>query len=591
MDTPPSQKGGQPFKWPTGEELKTAARAFSPLQRTLVVFFGALLVVCAALFFWVLNKYFLVEVPGRGGMLTEGLIGAPRFVNPVLAFSDADRDVTMLVYSGLMRATPAGALVPDLAESWFVSKDGLTYTFTLKKDLAWHDREPVTSDDIIFTVSKVNDPALKSPKRASWEGVSAEKVDERTIRFTLPKPYAPFLENATLGILPEHIWKDIDSEQFTFSTWNTKPVGSGPYQIEKIKYDDSGIPILYELSSFGSFALGSPYVGEIRLRFYANEDNLLQALAKGEIGSVNAITPERAEELKKSGLRVETYTLPRVFGVFFNQNKNTVLVDRDVRDALSGAIDREKIVRDVLRGYATTVEGPLPPGALGFSNTARGNEIPGAFTGIDTAKKLLEKSGWSLDLKKNMLTKKTKKGIQHLELSLSTSDAPEMKAAATIIRENWEALGAKVSVHIFSAGDLNQSVIRPRKYDALLFGEIIGRESDPFAFWHSSQRNDPGLNIALYANISVDKLLEDARVSSERSVRSTLYKKFEQEVAVDIPAAFIYSPDFIYVVPNELEGLNANVIAVPSERFIDVHRWYTETEKVWRVFVKNIDSK
>ena len=163
---------------------------------------------------------------------------------------------------------------------------------------------------------------------------------------------------------------------------------------------------------------------------------------------------------------------------------------------------------------------------------------------------------------------------------------PELKAAAGIIAEEWRSIGADVDLKIFETGDLNQNVIRPRKYDALFFGEIVGRELDLFAFWHSSQRNDPGLNIALYANITVDKLLEDARTTADYSERLIKYEEFEQEIAEDIPAIFVYSPDFIYIIPKNIKGLELGSVTTPSERFLNIHEWYIETDSVWSFFAK-----
>ncbi len=246
-------------------------RAFSPQERLIFFFFLLLFVGSFLGLVWKANRALMVEIPSRGGSLTEGVMGAPRFINPILAISDADRDLTALVFSGLMRATPDGALIEDLAESYTISEDGLAYTFNLKKDITWHDGKPLTAADVIFTVQKVQDSIIKSPKRASWEGVSVEKTDDHTVIFNLKQPYAPFLENTTLGIIPEHLWHNVGSEQFSFSTLNTEPIGSGPYRIRGIKKDSAGIPKYYDLVPFGNFALGRPYINSIRVRFYANE--------------------------------------------------------------------------------------------------------------------------------------------------------------------------------------------------------------------------------------------------------------------------------------------------------------------------------
>ena len=131
---------------------------------------------------------------------------------------------------------------------------------------------------------------------------------------------------------------------------------------------------------------------------------------------------------------------------------------------------------------------------------------------------------------------------------------------------------------------MSQNVIRPRKYDALFFGEVVGRELDLFAFWHSSQRNDPGLNIALYANSTADSALEDLRKTADQDARAVLYKKFEAELAKDIPAIFLYAPDFVYTIPQDVYGLNVGFIGTPSDRFLSVQSWHRETDYVWPLF-------
>jgi peptide/nickel transport system substrate-binding protein len=149
------------------------------------------------------------------------------------------------------------------------------------------------------------------------------------------------------------------------------------------------------------------------------------------------------------------------------------------------------------------------------------------------------------------------------------------------VRAAWEAAGADVEVRIFEQGDLNQNVIRPRKYDALLFGEIIGRDLDLFAFWHSSQRNDPGLNIALYANTTADDLLEKLRVATNQAERRDLYMKLRDEFVSDVPAVFLYAPDFTYAFPDRIEGLELTAISQPSERYLNVYAWHREVDRVW----------
>jgi len=264
--------------------------------------------------------------------------------------------------------------------------------------------------------------------------------------------------------------------------------------------------------------------------------------------------------------------------VFFNQNRAGIFTRKEVREALNLALDKEIIVEEVLASYGSPLESPLPPGILPDSEEEQENTA----STTERIIKILERGDWEKN--ENGIWEHSDEGP--LAFSLATSNTVELKAAAELIEESWEKIGADVNLQIFEPGILNQNVIRPREYDALLFGEIIGRELDLFAFWHSSQRNDPGLNIALYANITTDKLLEDARTTLDRDERIKLFTEFEEEIQKDTPAVFVYAPDFIYVVPKRIKGLELGTVVVPGERFLNVHEWFIETNYVWSIFTK-----
>jgi peptide/nickel transport system substrate-binding protein len=381
-----------------------------------------------------------------------------------------------------------------------------------------------------------------------------------------------------MGILPQHIWQNVTDEQFPFSDVNVKPVGSGPFSVSSVKRDSSGIPTTYTLSSFRKYALGQAYISKFILHFYQNEADALDAYKAHDIESISGLSATDLSTLKPSGT-VEETTLPEVFGVFFNQNQQTLFTDAAVRRALDEAIDRQQIVESVFSGHAAPLSGPIPPGIIdSLTQTSPAGDL-------DAAAALLAKDGWTKN-SDGILQKKIKKTTQTLAFSISTANVPELRATAELMKETWEKLGASVDVKIFEPGDLNQNVIRPRKYDALLFGEIVGRELDLYAFWHSSQRNDPGLNIAMYVNSRADKALEDLRKTSDPEDRTALYQKFASTVSSDTPAVFAYAPDFIYVLPKSVKGVTLGVITTPSERFIDAYRWYIESDRVWSFFIK-----
>ncbi len=553
-------------------------------SRALFIFFAVLLCVSSAGLLYTLKQSLVVKVPAYGGSLSEGIIGSPRFINPVLAISDADRDLTALVYSGLLRATPNGGYKPDLASGYVVSDDGKMYTFTLREHLFFHDGAPVTSEDVAYTVQKAQDPALKSPLRANWDSVRVETPDARTVRFILRSAYSPFIENLTLGILPKARWSSISNEEFTFSELNAEPVGSGPYAIRSVSRTSSGIPSTYSLRSFTDYALGEPYLGSLIIHFYQSEGALVAALGEGKIDSASGLSPGNLGTLPPENIR--TSPLNRVFGVFFNQNQSVVLRDKTVRSALNNSINRDELVAGVLGGYGTALMDPVPPtfGDTTYSAATSSTALAAS------ARQFLIAKGWKPRndgiLQKTSGTGKNASTVT-LEFDLTTANVPELRAAAEYLRATWRLVGAQVNVKIFEQGDLSQNIIRPRKYDALLFGEVIGRELDLFAFWHSSQRNDPGLNIAGYANSAADKALEAMRATADPKKRYQLLSIFIIELNKDIPAVFLYAPDFVYSVPNDIAGVDLGFIETPDDRFLSLPQWHKETDEVWPLFVKN----
>lgn len=565
-------------KIPSRQELYRALSSFSLRQKTYLLLLATIFVGSLIGILWQLNANFLINAATSGGSLTEGIVSFPSHINPLLAVTDPDRDLTSLIYSGLTKINSKGEIIPDLAESYSVSPDGLVYTFVLKEDLSWHDGQSLTADDVEFTIAKAQDLTLKSPKRASWEGVKVEKVSPREIRFILKNPYATFLENTTLGILPKHVWKDIKIEAWLVSEQNLKGIGSGPYEVVSLSRDVSGLPQSYNLKAFKNYALGKPKISTFVCKFYDNEENLIKAYGRGEIDSFSSIPPETALKMKQDGGQVHEISLPRSFAVFFNQNQ-TIFTDKNVRKALSLATDKQKIVDEVLKGFGTTLDNPIPPGSIGFIDTK--NSAPN----LGEATALLEKNGWVKD-DQGIYQKSDKNKITRLEFVLATSNSPELKATAQALALQWSKIGAKVEVQVYDLSDLDQNLIRPRKFEALLFGEVLGRNPDLYSFWHSSQRLTPGLNITQYANASADKLIEDARKQIDIESRSAKYEKFQAELAKDIPAIFIYSPYYLYILPNKVKGVEFPSLLVPSERFSTIQNWYINQEKIWKIFTK-----
>ncbi len=573
------------FRFKNGQIIMNYIKNFSITEKTIFGILVAIATITAITMTAKVSDSFMITVPSTGGELREGMIGLPHMINPVVAITDVDRDISTLVYSGLMKFSGKD-LVTDMAESYKISEDGLTYTFKLKPNIYFHDGSELTTTDIAFTIQKVQNVALKSPKRADWNNVTVNVLSSSEIQFVLKQAYSPFITNTTLGILPKHIWNNVSDDQFIFSDYNIKPIGSGPYKVESLVKNSDGIPFQYNLVVSKKYYNKRAFIDKISFFFFSDEDQAFQALTNGTIDSIASISPKQAKLVDSSEYNIITTPLPRIFGVFFNQNNNPALAEKAVRQALDLAVDRTEIINTALNGYGVPISGPLP-----FENSSTTNKT----SNLALAKSLLEKSGWVKNPASGVYEKKGPKNtLQILSFDLMTADTQDLKQTAQILKEAWTKLGVKVEVKIFDASELYQNIIRPRKYDALLFGQLIGKDRDLYAFWHSSQRNAPGLNVAMYTNSKADTILEFIRGSGDQEKNQIKYKEFEQIIKNDIPAIFIYSPDFIYILPKTINNeaiLNQNIppkiinnITNPQDRWNSVTDWYINTEKIWQIF-------
>jgi peptide/nickel transport system substrate-binding protein len=522
------------------------------------------------------NATFLKEIPQRGGVIKEGLIGTPRFINPVIAISETDRDISSLIYSGLLKIDSNGDIVNELAESFNVSEDGLVYSLKIRDDAFFHDGEAVTVDDLIYTIQKTQDPTVKSPKRPNWDGVVIEKINDKEIEFILNQPYAPFIYNLMLGILPEHIWSEIPSEEFAFTNYNVEPIGSGPYLISDVDKDRGGIVQKYVLKSFENYTLEEPFIEKIEFRFYKNEEEIRDALNKDIITSAHSVSPQNINLIDQNNKNISISPFSRSFAIYFNQAESDVLANNTVRAALKLATPRQEVIDNILAGYASPIESPLP---IEISKAEKSSQ------NIDAAIELLINDGWEAN-EEGILIRETDDSILTLKFDISTANVAELVEVTELITENYKKLGADVNVKIFEPNDLTLNVIRPRDFEAIFFGQVINRDLDFYAFWHSSQRNDPGLNIAGFTNIDADAALDNVRTISDTEERNSALQIFEKEVINDVPAIFLYSPDFIYIVSKDLNLEVPKTIVTSSDRFADIHKWYIETELVWEFFAK-----
>ena len=513
---------------------------------------------------WQQNQRYSAEIKSPGGNLIEGVVGAPRFINPVLAQSQADLDMTRLLFTPMLNINRTGETFYQLIDELEISKDERNYEITLKKDIYFEDGNRMTADDVVFTINSIKDPLIKSPLSAKWQGVRVEKINSSKVVFTLAQPFNDFIYNLEIGILPKHIWENINSQEFIFSNYNTTPVGYGPYKVKKIIKEESGVPSRYLLAKSQS-SKERPYIQNLTVDFFSNEEDLVEALGDNKIHAAYGISSKYINDALVKKKVVETGTLPRVFALFFNQEKQPIFKSQRIREAIQYGIDKENLTQDVFNGYANPINS-----AFGFNSE---NEFS-----QEQAISLIQKDGWKLN--NDLIYEKKINGKDTLlEFSIAIPNIEDMRSTAENIQNDLSEIGIKVIIRSYDQGNLNQNIMRPREYEALLFGYEIEKPSDMYAFWHSSQISDPGLNMSLFKDSEVDLALNNLRASEEQKLVN-----LDTLINEKVPAVFLYSPSYIYVLPSSVKGYNLS-ITKSSDRFNSLSNWYKRTRHVWPLFI------
>lgn len=548
----------------------------------------------------------LQEVPLRGGVYSEGLVGVPININPLYVdANDVDKDIASLIYSKIFRRNKDGLLEKDLVSNYEISADGKVYTFEIRDNMHWHDGAPLTVDDVVFTFNAIKEPRYKSPLRTSFIGVEIEKIDEKKFKFTLANPYVAFLDLLTFGILPSEKWYQISPESALTVELNKKPIGSGMYKFDKLTKEKSGNIKEYDL------VINDDYYGEmplvnINFKFYSTVDEAIQAMNDGLIDGINYLPFDRQTEiLAPKNFNFNKLYLPQLSILFFNQKKNASLADKAIRQALAYGIDKNEIVNSDLGGGAYAIDGPILP-----NNFAYNDQIKKYAPDMKKAGELLESVDWKIvevtekmveDAEKNLessdeavmadaneivalgVGKWRKKGDKYFTIRLVTVDRAEYIRVADRVKSYWESLGVKTEVEIVPVAISQSEVIKSRNFDVLLYGQVLGADPDPYLFWHSTQTNDGGYNVANFQNKEVDQLLEDARQALKQEDRQAKYKKFQEIITEEVPAIFLYSPIYTYPQAKKIKNFNIKDILVPSDRFDNINEWYLKTGKkiIW----------
>ncbi len=516
----------------------------------------------------------LVEAPEptSGGLYTEGIVGSLTRLNPLLAvFNPPDQDPSRLLFNGLIQFDSIGLPQPDLSNSWGISRDGDVYNFSIRTDAFWHDGQPVTSADVIFTVNLLKDPDFPVPADLVnfWGKIEAEALDEQTIQFRLPEAFAPFLDYLDFGILPAHLLGNLSAQEIVDAPYNLQPVGTGPFQFDKLIIDDdqiTGVVLKKNREFYGEDA----FLDQVAFLYYPDSQAVWEAYLAGEIQGIGKIPEDLLEEaLTDENLNLYTSRLTQMSLVLLNlDNPETpYFQDLEMRKALLYGINRQYLVDRLKQGQAIIADGPIFPKTWAYlENLPRYDFDP------EKAIEIIRDLGFTFPGEGGLA--RTNEDGDRLSVELIYPETGLHSQIAQAIQENWTALGFDVILEPLPYEDLIAK-LDDRDYEVALVDLNLTSmpDPDPYPFWHQTQATG-GQNYSMWNDRRASEYLEQARIILDTSERARLYKNFQVRFHEQLPALPLYYPVYTYGVSEDVKGVRIGPIFEPSDRLETITDWY-----------------
>lgn len=609
-------------KIPNWRQFCYIRRFLSPIEKMIMglAIFTALASLTALLI--VIAPKYLEPHPRSGGEYSEALIGQPKLINPIFSSAnDVDEDISSLLYAKLFKIGKDQKIIPELAAQLTISEDRKIYTIKLREDAFWTDGEKIDADDVAYTFEMIQNPEVQSPLYSAFNGVIIEKIGPFEIQLTLKEPFAPFAGNLALGILPEHIFSSIAPANLRLAKENLQPkVTSGSWKFAKLNKNEGGIET-YSLERNDRYFGQLPFIKKITFKFY---QDFIPAADDLKVRSYMglAFMPKNISE-SYGGKNFESYRLrlPQYTALFFNKNANALIKDKKIRQILTQALDKNIIMKAALGDNGEIINAPILSGFIGYNPEVEKTEYnseeaaanldpswnriePDEYFSIQSKKIYDEKEPELLnhpDYENNSSTlkeslqkeaedtarlsmrpdqmyyrKNTKNEI--LSITITTADTPEYQTAAESIALMWRSIGIQTNIVIIPGKNISREILKGRKYEVLLFSEIIGHDPDPFPFWHSSQTEYPGLNLSVFSDRTADGLLESGRSATSSEARAEIYHKFQDILIKDYAAVFLYAPTYDYLIDKQVKGVEIGQIFAPADRFNHLNKWYLKNK-------------
>ncbi|MBE0502101.1 MAG: peptide-binding protein [Desulfuromonadales bacterium] len=501
------------------------------------------------------------SLPAFGDTYIEASIGEPNNLLPVLASDSASSAINGLIYNGLIRYDKNLNWEGELAESWEISSDGLILTFHLRRDVRWHDGEPLTSADVLFTYQMFVHPQTPTAYAESYRQVAyVEAPDPYTFRVVYDKPYAPALGSWGVAIHPQHLLQGLTGDALAKSALTRSPIGTGPFRFKEWV---SGEKLVLEANE--DYFEGRPYLKRVVYRIIPDQSTQLLELLSGGLDymSLNPIQYQTQTDLPAFKRRYNKYRYLAFGYTYLGYNLNRPLFkDRRVRQALAYAINKQELIDGVLLGLGEAATGPYKSDTWVYNRqVAKYDYNP------DKARALLGEAGWHDTDGDGVLDKDGRR----FEFIIVTNQGNDLRIkTGEIIQRRFKEIGVDVKLRVIEWAAFLKEFINPGNFDATILGWTGGPEPDQFNIWHSSKTGPRELNFIGFKNSEVDQLLEAGRRTFDQAERKRIYDRFQEILAQEQPYTFLYLRDALPAVASRIQGIEP----APAGITYNFIRWY-----------------
>lgn len=529
-----------------------------------------------------------------GRAYVEGVLGRAINASPFGARSAADRALVSLLFRGLVRLGPGSSIVGDLAARWEADESGRRWTFHLRPGLHWQDGEPITANDVAFTVDVLSNPAYTGPGAESWRDVRATVIDSDSVALRLTTPLGGFLQAATQPIAPAHLLAVVPPDALADDPFGTRPIGSGPFRL--IFLDGArallaaatpvdgpprnpGRPNFATPRPTDSLATAGPttkadvavpYLETVELRYYDDLETLRGDWEAGELDAVSGLQPSDAVDLgSAAGARLLRYPGTTLLAATLDlRARRRDFQDSAVRRALLESIDRDAILVRVLARQGTRADSLIPPSSAMFG-AAVSPRVP---YDLAAARRRLTAAGWRQS-GGSWIPKGASEPLVIELLSPEETANPVAYATAAAVVAAWQALGLSVRQLPLPSSELLGDRLGRGDFQVAIVPLAIGLDPDLYPLLAASQTRTGGSNVAGLQDPDLDKLLVAARTPVDDAARRTAYGALQERLAARVYVLPLAFRDEYVVFRDTVEGPAARPVGGFGDRYWDVLTW------------------